>query len=195
MTRVAVALLCLALLAVPLAAEAQPAGRVFRLGYIGLSPPTAQTQPVWQAFQDALQQHGWIEGRNLVFERRYTEGKVDRVPAVAAEPIALRVDVIVVAGGDAVTQAIHGATRTVPIVMATGGDPVGIGVAASLAPPGGNIAGIIFLAAAEVFAKYLELLKEAVPHVRGVRILWDSSRMAHRGWTQLRRYSGPPGSS
>jgi ABC-type uncharacterized transport system substrate-binding protein len=152
------------LLAAPLAAEAQRAGKVPRIGILGSAPT-----PSWEAFRQALRELGYVEGRNIVLESRWLEGAVDRAPAVATELVNLKVDVIV-AVSVPVIRAAQQASGTIPIVMAASFDAVGTGLVASLAQPGGNTTGLTLLSTA-VVAKRLELLREAVPEVSRLAVL------------------------
>jgi ABC-type uncharacterized transport system substrate-binding protein len=129
--------LLLSLLAVLPIATAQPQGKVYRIGFLGTNPLPAAW---WDAFLDGLRERGYSEGQNLVFERRFSEGKAERFPEVAAELVRLRVDCIIVPTTPAALAAKH-ATQTIPIVFPTAIDPVGAGLVASLARPGGNITG------------------------------------------------------
>lgn len=119
-----------------------------------------------------LREVGYGEGTNILIERRYAEGKLERLPGLAAELVGLRVDLIV-SVATAATQAAQKATGTIPIVMVAVGDPVGSGIVASLARPGGNITGVSLFAGREIFGKRLELLKEAAPTVARVAVLWN----------------------
>src|SRR3989454_11772328 len=130
--------LLLSLLVAPLAAEAQPPGQVYRIGYLGTDPPPA---PLWEALLDGLRERGYREGQNLVFERRFSEGHAERFPELAAELVRLRVDCILVTTTPAALAAKH-ATQTIPIVMTAAIDPVGAGLVASLARPGGHLTGL-----------------------------------------------------
>jgi len=160
----------LALLAAPLAAEAQQAAKVARIGY--LSPNLATGPHLREAFRQGLRDLGYVEGRNLVIEYRDAEGKVERLPALAAELVALKVDVIVTEGANTrVPLAAKQATRTLPIVFASAADPVGSGLVTSLARPGGNVTGSSGLST-ELVGKRLELLTQAVPGVGQVAVLW-----------------------
>jgi len=160
----------LALLAAPLAAEAQQAAKVARIGY--LSPNLATGPHLREAFRQGLRDLGYVEGRNLVIEYRDAEGKVERLPALAAELVALKVDVIVTEGGNTVVPlTAKQATRTLPIVFASAADPIGSGLVTSLARPGGNVTGLSSLGA-ELVGKRLELLTQAVPGVGQVAVLW-----------------------
>ena len=127
------------LLAAPLAAQAQPAGKVYRIGYL-LEGPPGQTSPQARAFEETLRELGYVEGRNLVVERRFAAFQYDRLPDLAAELVRLKPDVILT-GGNPSIAAVKQATTTVPIVMGWAIDPVGAGLVASLARPGGNITG------------------------------------------------------
>jgi putative ABC transport system substrate-binding protein len=116
---------------------AQPPGKVYRIGYLSTAPPRA---PQWDALLDGLRERGYIEGRNLVFERRFSEGNAERFPEFAAELVQLRVDLIIVPTTPAALAAKN-ATQTIPIVIPTAIEPVGAGLVASLARPGGNLTG------------------------------------------------------
>ena len=165
-----IAVLALSLLAAPLAAEAQQAAKIARIGY--LSPNLATTPHLREAFRQGLRDLGYVEGRNLVIEYRDAEGKRERLPALAAELVALKVDVIVTEGGNTVVPlAAKQATRTLPIVFASAADPVGSGLVTSLARPGGNVTGLSGLST-ELVGKRLELLTQAVPGVGQVAVLW-----------------------
>ncbi len=160
--------LALCLLAVPCAVEAQPAGKVFRVGVLTPAFPTSEPYPPLEAFRQGLRALGYVEGQNLVLEYRYAAG-FERLPALAAELVRLQVEVIVASGAPAIRAAQH-TTRTIPIVMAGTDDPVATGLVASLARPGGNTTGLSFLSA-ELPGKRLELLKEAVPQSARVAVL------------------------
>jgi putative tryptophan/tyrosine transport system substrate-binding protein len=130
--------LSLGTLAVPLAAEAQQPAKIAQLGYLGTD--RAAMPHLHEAFRQGLRDLGYVEGRNLVIEHRYSEGKFERLPALAAELVALKVDVIVASSTPAALAAKQ-ATRTLPIVFAAAGDPVASGLVSSLARPGGNVTG------------------------------------------------------
>ena len=151
-------------------AQAQQAKKVPRIGL--LSPFSPSATAIWhQAFRQGLRDLGWVEGKSISIEYRYAEGKADRLPDLAAELVRLKVDVIVAAvNTDAV--AAKKATKTIPIVMASAGDPVALGLVESLARPGGNITGLSQIAP-ELAGKRLELLKEMVPHLSRVAVLWN----------------------
>ena len=159
------------LLALGVIAEAQQPKKVARIGYISSGDPASESNRI-EAIRLALRDLGYIEGQNIAIEYRYAEGKQDRFPELAAELAHLRVDIIVV-GGDALARAAKNATKTIPIVMmGSGSDPVEIGLIESLARPGGNITGLTLLSR-ELGGKRLELLKEAVPKLARVAVLYD----------------------
>jgi putative ABC transport system substrate-binding protein len=164
--------LALSLLLTPLAGEAQQAGKVFRLGLLTpASPPASPTATGPFLISGLLRELGYIEGENLVIERRFADGKLDRLPALAKELVQLRVDVIVAVSDQAI-RAAKGATNTIPIVMGFGANPVGRGLVASLARPGGNVTGVAYSADdAGLAAKRLELIREAVPRAAGIAVL------------------------
>ena len=163
------------LLAAPLAAEAQQAAKIARIGY--LSSSSATTSRVVEAFRQGLREFGWVEGQNIVIDWRFAEGRFDRLPDLAAELVRLKVDVIA-AGPTPAAVAAKNATGTIPIVMIGVGDPVGLGLIASLARPGGNVTGVSFSVDLEIFGKGLELLKEIVPRVRRVAVLSNPANPA-----------------
>ena len=148
-----------AVLAAPLAAQAQP-GRAPRVGW--LAADFRATQRPNQRFDEGLRDFGWIDGQNIVVEYRFAEGEFGRLPALAAELVRLKVDVIVAAGGSAVIRAVKDATSAIPIVMVVGIDPVGQGFISSLSRPLGNITGLTWDPDPNITGKYLELLKEVV---------------------------------
>ena len=166
------------LLAAPLAAEAQQAGRVPRIGFLNLTSPSDRPSHL-DAFRQRLRELGWVEGQNIVIDYRYAEGRVDRLPDLAAELVRLKVDLIVSGGTQAATAAKN-ATETIPIVMIAVRDPVGTGLIASLARPGGNVTGVSGYAGLEIVAKQLELLKETVPKIRRVAILSNPANAYHQ---------------
>jgi putative ABC transport system substrate-binding protein len=161
------------LYALCLPVEAQQAEKVPRIGYLSGSPPPSITART-EAFRQGLRDLGYVEGKNIVIEWRSGEGKRDRFPALAADLVRLKVDVIVTAG-PLVTRAAKQATSTIPIVMAQDPDPVGNGFVASLARPGGNITGLSSLAPG-LTGKQLELLKEIVPKLSRVAVFETSTR-------------------
>jgi putative ABC transport system substrate-binding protein len=152
--------------------EAQQPKKIPRIGYLSGVDAATETARA-EAIRLALRELGHVEGRNIAIEYRYAEGQVDRFPKLAAELVRLKVDIIVVAGGYRVVQAAKNATKTIPIVMTGGGiDPVMAGLVESLARPGGNVTGLSSLSS-ELGGKRLELLKEAVPKVASVAVLYD----------------------
>jgi putative ABC transport system substrate-binding protein len=166
------------LLAAPLAAEAQQAGKVWRIGSLNTSPiPVPDQNPIWDAFRYRLRELGYIEGQNLTIEYRTTGGPADRLPDLAVELIRLNVDVIVVPATQAALVAKQ-ATRTIPIVLAAGVNPVETGLVKSLARPGGNLTGLS-VSGGEVSGKRLELLREVIPKVSRVAVLLDPTNPAH----------------
>ena len=168
--------LALSLTLAPLAAEAQQAAKVARIGWLGDKP--AGNPHLREAFLQGLRDLGYVEGRNLVIEYRSAEGKFERFPAVAAELVALKVDVIVAPGTPAALAAKQ-ATRTLPIVFIAVGDPVTSGLVTSLARPGGNVTGSSILDP-DLVGKCLEQLKQAVPGVSRVAVLWHPGAFPER---------------
>jgi len=153
-------------------AQAQQPKKVPRIGYLSPFDPVAESTRS-EATRQALRELGYIEGQSIAIEYRYSEGKVNRFRELAAELVRLKVDIIVVSGGDRLILAAKNATKTIPIVMTGGGlDPVEAGLVESLARPGGNVTGITNLNP-ELGGKRLELLKEAVSKVARVAVLYD----------------------
>jgi putative ABC transport system substrate-binding protein len=153
-------------------AGAQQPKKVPRIGYLASRDPASESARA-EAIRLALRERGHIEGQNIATEYRYSEGKRDRSPGLVAELVRLKVDIIVVAGGGRLIRAAMNATKTIPIVMVgDGGDPVELGLIESLARPGGNVTGITNLGG-ELGGKRLELLKEAVPKLARVAVLYD----------------------
>jgi putative tryptophan/tyrosine transport system substrate-binding protein len=171
-----IATLELCLLGAPFAAEAQAPAKVPRIGFLSASLPTDQADRL-KAFRQGLSELGYVEGQNIAIEYRFAEGRPERLPALAAELVGLKVDVIVTEGPPA-PEAAKQATNTIPIVFAVAGDPVAQGLVASLARPGGNITGLANLAP-EVVGKQLELLREVVPKISRVAVLQNPSNPAH----------------
>jgi len=164
-------LVAVVLLALGVIAEAQQPTKVPRIGYLSLND-AASDSAVSEAIR-SLRELGYIDGQNITFEYRYAEGKRDRLPELAAELVRLKVDIILAAGGATVIQPAKNATETIPIVMVgTGTDPVEEGLVESLARPGGNITGMTNISR-QLGGKRLELLKEAVPKVARVAVLYD----------------------
>jgi len=175
-------------LAAPLAAEAQQTGKVWRIGVLSGSPPTTpEAARPWDALFAGLRDLGYIEGRNLSVERRWAEGRAERYHELAAELVALKPDLIIAAYTPAVS-ALKRATSTIPIVIASAGDPVGAGLVASLARPGGNITGMSAQNSPELAGKRLALLQEAFPRLSRVGFLVNRS-LPHRAvlWADLER--------
>ncbi len=161
--------LCALLFALSVPVEAQEKGKVPSIGYLaprGLVP---------KEFREGLRELGYVEGKNIVIVPRFAEGKSDRFPRFAAELVRLRVDIIVTRSTPA-ARAAKKATTTIPIVMLASGDPVRRGIVASLARPGGNITGLIASAGTSLTGKRMELLKEIVPGISRVAVLWDPRR-------------------
>jgi putative ABC transport system substrate-binding protein len=170
-------LLAMVILVAPLAADGQPTGKVHRIGYLSGGSATASPRFV-EAFRQGLRDLGWVEGQKIVIDYRFAEGRFDRLPDLAAELVRLKMEVIV-AGPTPPAVAAKNAAGTIPIVMVGVGDPVGQGLIASLARPGGNVTGLSFSVGSETFGKGLELLKETVPEVRRVAILSNPANASH----------------
>jgi len=165
-----------ALLAAPLAVKAQQTGKVFRIGLLAnISLAEPEGARLWGAFIQGLRDLGYMEGQNITIELRSSEGKYERLPDLAAELVRLKVDVIVVPADQNALAAEH-ATRTIPIVMI--GNPVGSGLVTNLARPGGNLTGLSILAP-EIAGKQLELLKELIPRLSSVVVLWNPTNPGH----------------
>jgi putative ABC transport system substrate-binding protein len=154
-------------LATAVGLRAQPAGRVYRVGWIGTLPP--DREPAWRRIDDEFRTLGYVEGRNLVLERRFTEGRSERYAELVADLVRLDVDVIVV-GSDVGVRAAKATTTRIPIVMYGVTDPVGFGLIASYARPGGNVTGLVDHSFAALHLKRLELLKSVAPKAR--RVAW-----------------------
>lgn len=165
--------LVLALLPCRLAAQVPPAGKVYRIGWLG----TAHTDSLWEAFVEGLRERGWIEGKNLVFERLYSEGRNDRLAALAAQLVNENMDLIVTTGTPP-SVAAKDATTTIPIVFYAVGDPVGSGLVASLARPGRNLTGMGGLGVGSS-VKQLELLKEVVPKASRIAMFVNDTFPLH----------------
>jgi putative tryptophan/tyrosine transport system substrate-binding protein len=168
-TKITVLTLCAMLFALCSFAQAQQTGKIFRIGF--LDPSTASGSAVLvDAFRQELTKLGWIEGKNITIEYRFAEQKSERLPELAAELVRLKVDLIVVASTVSALAA-KSATTTIPIVVTNAGDPVAAGLVATLARPGGNVTGFSSLAP-ELNTKRLEILKDAVPKLARVGLLW-----------------------
>jgi putative ABC transport system substrate-binding protein len=158
-------------LAAPLAAEAQQVGKVWRIGLLDYGSSDPARLAWWRAFQDRLRELGYADGQNVVFQPRWGNGQVSRLQGLVTELVAARVDILVTAGNPA-TLAAKQVTSSIPIVTATGPDPVELGLVASLARPGGNVTGVTSISS-ELSAKRLGLLKELIPQVSRMAALWD----------------------
>ncbi len=182
MTRIRAALgaaLALVLLVQPFATEAQHAGKVWRIGLISVA---------YLRIEDVFFQHlkglGYVEGHNLVVERRYSEGRAERFPEFAAELARANLDLLIVTTTPA-ALAVKNATKTIPVVLTNSIDPVGVGLVASLARPGGNITGTS-QQAPDIFAKRLQLLVQAIPNVSTVAVVWNAANPANaRSWREV----------
>jgi len=157
----------------PLAARAQQNERVHRIGFLTAGASGADNTPGLPAFVNGLQQLGWVDGKNIIIEYRYAENHLNRLSELATELVQLKVDVIVAAGTLA-PLALKRATATIPTVMTSAGDPLGTGLVASLARPGGNITGLSLMSP-EIAAKRLELLKDVVPELARVAVIWNAA--------------------
>jgi putative tryptophan/tyrosine transport system substrate-binding protein len=163
----------------PLGARAQQPGKSARIGYlVATARDDRLARKNLDTFRQELRELGYIEGQNLVIEQRFAERDFDRLPRLAAELVRLRVDIIVASPTPAAVAAKK-ATDTIPIVMLNTGDPVGLGLVASLARPGGNVTGLSYSVGLETFGKGLELLKEAVPDLHRVAVLSNPANPAH----------------
>jgi ABC-type uncharacterized transport system substrate-binding protein len=159
------------LVAVPLATQAQQAGRIYRIGYLSAAAPAASATVI-DAFRQGLRERGWVEGQSFVIDYRFAEGRYDRLPDLAAELVRLNMDVIVAAPTPP-AMAASKATRTIPIVMIGVNDPVGLGLVTSLARPGGNVTGPSAMSS-DFATKRLELFKQAIPSLNRVGVLSTS---------------------
>ena len=157
------------ILLMPLDGSAQPSAKVYRIGVLETSPPDLRS-PSQMAFYEELRQRGYVEGQNLVVERRNANRQPDQLPALARELVALRPDLIV-AFGPQPNRAVKDATSTIPIVMGFVADPVAAGLAASLARPGGNLTGVATVVAGGIMAKSLELLHQVAPKATRIGML------------------------
>jgi putative ABC transport system substrate-binding protein len=179
LTGVAIALAPIGAKAAAQEYKAQQPAKIPRIGYLVIgSPESPETRAVLAAFRQGLREHGYVEGQNIVIEYRAAEGKIERLPGLAIELVSLKVDLIV-AGSTPVARAAQQATKTIPIVASVMGDPVGDGLVASLARPGGNITGLTFLGP-ELVPKRIDLLKQTLPKVSRVAILWHPGAFSER---------------
>ena len=180
--RAFIGVVAVALLTFPLAIEAQQAGKVPRIGYLGQNN-TEIGQHQLAAFREGLRERGWVEGQNIVIEFRYANGKVDQLPALVSELVRLKVDIIVTTSS-ATTWAAKSATQSIPIVMAASANALGEGLVTSLAHPGGNITGMTFLAGPEIAGKQLQLLKEVAPAASRVAVLTNPTNRSHAAFAR-----------
>jgi putative tryptophan/tyrosine transport system substrate-binding protein len=178
--------LTLGLIASPLATEAQQTGRIYRIGFLGNSTAALEANLVGP-FRERLRDLDYIEGSNCQIVYRWAEGKYERFPALIAELIGLQVDVIVTAGTPA-ALAVKKATTSIPLVMVAVGDPVGTGLAASLSRPGGNATGLSSIAP-DMEGKRLELLRELLPKVSHIAVLWNPANLFHVGSSKEARHA------
>jgi putative ABC transport system substrate-binding protein len=186
--KITVLTLCAMLFALCAFAEAQQTKKIPRIGLL-ITSSSSSGSPRVEAFRQGLQELGYVEGKDIVIEYRYAEGKPDRLPALAAELVRLKIDVIVT-GGSSPTRAAKEATVTIPIVMTQDIDPVGSGFVASLARPGGNITGLSNFAP-ELSGKRIELLKEIVPKISRVAVVGALSLPANaQGLIEVKRAAG-----
>jgi len=171
------------LVTLPFASQAQPAARVYRIGFLGAASASAPVSARRvEAFRRGLRELGYIEGKNVIVDFRWAEGDADRLPEFARELIRLRVDVLVTQGTTA-TRAAKEATSTIPIVMLAVGDAIGAGLVTSLARPDGNVTGSTFLGP-QLYAKQLEMLKQAIPRIERVAVLMNPDNPINRAVTQ-----------
>jgi len=167
------------LLAAPLAAEAQPTGKVYRIGYLAIASPTA-SGPSMDAFRQGLREFGWVEGQNVSIEYRFADGETARLPGLAAELVRLNVDLIFAVSSPP-AKAAQRATDSVPIVFSGVADAIGVGLVPRLARPGGNITGFT-TSNVELSGKRLELLREAVPNLTHVAVFVNPTNPQARGF-------------
>jgi ABC-type uncharacterized transport system substrate-binding protein len=160
--------LCALLLALCFPAEAQQSGKIPRVGVLFIG---GRNQPHLESFKQGLKERGYTEGKNILLDYRYAEGNVDRLPSLAAELVQLKVDVIVTTSGNSARAATR-VTRTIPIVLTTGADPVKSGLAESLAKPGGNVTGLSVIEE-DLSGKRVEILKETFPKMTRMAYLWN----------------------
>src|SRR4029453_1644409 len=179
MRRIGLAVVLTLILLAPLAGEAQQAGKVPRIGFLSLTSPSDRPF-LLDAFRQRLRELGWVEGQNIVIDYRYAQDRVDRLPDLAAELVRLKVDLIVASAGTQVATAAKNATETIPIVMIFVRDPVGTGLIASLARPGGDGTGGAGTAGPERLGKKAVLVRETVPKLRRVAILSNPANAYHQ---------------
>jgi putative tryptophan/tyrosine transport system substrate-binding protein len=167
----------LALVAAPVAAEGQQTAKAPRIGWLAAN--LAPNPHLTEAFRQGLRDLGYVEGRSVVIEYRDAEGKFERLPALAAELVALKVDVILT-GGTPQALAAKQATKTIPIVFTSATDPVTDGLVTTLARPGGNVTGLSTISAPEIVGKRLELLKQVIPEITRAAVLWQPGGQGER---------------
>jgi putative tryptophan/tyrosine transport system substrate-binding protein len=174
--KIVIGLLTAVLLTTVSFANAQQKGKIPRIGFLGNSTAELEANLI-EPFREGLRDLGYVEGKNIVLEWRWAEGKYERFPALIAELIAAKVDVIVTAGTPA-TIALKNATTTLPLVMIAVGDPVGTGLIASLAHPGGNLTGLTSISP-ELEGKRIELLREVIPKLSHIAVMWNPKNAYH----------------
>ena len=168
--KITVLTLCAMLFALCVSAEAQPPGKIPTIGFLGNSTAALEENLV-EPFRQGLRELGYVEGKNILIEYRWAEGKYERFPALIAELVAQKVDIIVTAGTPA-ALAVKKAAPSIPLVMAAAGDPIGTGLIESLAHPGGNITGLSGMAV-DLEGKRIELLREVIPKLSHVAVFWN----------------------
>jgi putative ABC transport system substrate-binding protein len=171
----------------PLVARGQRGGKRYTIGIFSAGGAGVQAA-LNSAFFDGLRELGWVEGKNVVFENRNAENRLERLPELAADLVRLKVDVIA-ASGTLAPLAVKQATKTIPIVMTAAGDPLGSGLVASLARPSGNVTGMSLMVP-DLGAKRLELLKEVLPRFSRVAVLWNAAILIPRSYSKRRRLGG-----
>jgi putative ABC transport system substrate-binding protein len=185
----------------PLTARAQQGGKVYRIGFLANDPTIPATTP-GAAFREGLRESGFVEGQNIVIEWRFAEGRVDVMAELAAQLVRLDLDLIVTSANAAILAAKQ-ATRTIPLVMVNAQDPVGAGIVASLASPGGNITGLVQMESTDIAGKRLQLLKDAVPQIARVAVMvnpdaasdqseWNAIVRAAPSWRSAAANPGAP---
>jgi putative ABC transport system substrate-binding protein len=178
-------LVSVALLAASLVTRAQQSGKVPRIAFLGLNSAES-AQQLLVAFREGLRERGWVDGKNIIIELRFAHGKVERLPALVAELVNLKIDIIV-ATSSVTTRIAKDATKTIPIVMATSADALGEGFVSNLAHPGGNVTGMTFFAGPESAGKQLELLKTAIPTAARIAVLTNPTSGAHAAFIRESR--------
>jgi putative ABC transport system substrate-binding protein len=184
------AVLAVGVFVAPGAVEGQEPGKVARVGILARRT-RSDAAPFIDAFVRGMRELGWVEGKTVAFEFRFAEGQLDRLPDLAAELVRLKVDVILAASTPPAV-ASRNATRTIPIVIAAGADPVALGLVASVARPGENVTGLAYDVDLQIPTKALELLKEALPKVQRVAMLWNPSNPGHAVTVKRIKAGAPP---